>query len=129
MKRTLRWEYAEPYEPEFGFVADQKDVSDFDTYDETTAEKVVQKDVALAIQSDIRDAVDAHYNEYGGEPECIILGQHEYAILDAFHQARHDHSLKNGIEGVDVVTVPGRMVHVPKPHEHAIWDEVSNAGE
>lgn len=124
MRKTIRWEYAEPHDLSIGFLEESEGPPDY-TFDEMTAEITVQKDVALTLQSEMRDAIDGHYDEYGSDPACVILGEREYAILDAFYQSEHGHSLKRGIEGVDVVTVPGRMIHVPKPHEHAIWDEVS----
>jgi hypothetical protein len=69
----------------------------------------------------IRKAVDAAAREHGDFPEVVVLGRQDYLAVDAL--VRHDrHEGKSADEIIDpeIVTVPGRMIHVPEPNETAL---------
>jgi hypothetical protein len=79
----------------------------------------------------IYDAINARKEQGNGQfSQVVVLGVEEYVAVDAW--VRYDSGGESSIEdaiSADIVTVPGRMIHVPKKNERAMLDHLKGGKE
>jgi len=117
----FRYEFREPPEPQFGMMAGDTATPSFDD-DYTTYEYVGTIDESKAIIQRIRDAVDETYQATNGDfPMTVVVGIEDYLAADAWvrYDSGNSETLDDVVSG-DIVTVPGRMIHVPKRNAAAM---------
>lgn len=119
----FRHEYAEPPEPQFGMMPSGAGPQPFDD-EHTTYEYVGTADESKAIIQRIHEAVDETFEETGGNyPGVVVVGIEDYVAADAWirHDTGSSDTLGDVVSG-QIVTVPGRMIHVPKRAENHLLD-------
>jgi len=126
-RQTFRHEYLEAPDPVMG-MADGDDFP-MDTAPEYTTyeyEGVIGE--SRGILQRIYDAVDERHKQGDGVyPRQIVLGAEDYLAADAW--VRHDSEGRASLQSdlsVDIIVVPGRMIHVPKTRERALMDELKD---
>jgi len=116
----FRTAYEETENPPFELIDDPSDVGDYESMQFTQHEYTGHTTESKQILLRIRNAVDAAAEEYG-LPDTIVLGRQDYLAVDAM--VKHDDHAKRSADQIiepDIVTVPGRMIHVPEPNEKAL---------
>jgi hypothetical protein len=126
----FRHEYAEAPDPVLG-VADSPDMTSFEsqTFNSYEYEGVVGE--SRRILGRIHEAVDERAKQSDGAfPRTVVLGVEDYLAVDAW--IRHDSEGSSTIEdavAVDILTIPGRMIHVPKTNERALIDHLKRQSD
>jgi len=117
----FRYEYQEMPDPVMG-VAESAELTDFEaqTFSRYGYEGVVGE--SRRILGRINEAIDERWDESSGVyAQMVVLGVEDYLAVDAW--IRYDTGGQKCIEDVidhDIVTVPGRMIHVPRTNERAM---------
>jgi hypothetical protein len=124
------WEYQNIPEQTFRF-GEELDMA---SVGETDIERYEYEGVigeSKAIIERIRDEIDTRYEESQGRGAgVIVVGVKDYLAADAW--VRYDTSGDESLSDIitwDIVTVPGRMIHVPKAPEMAMIDHMKEVGD
>ena len=129
--RRFTWEYNEIPEIHFG-VLEPGDNSgrDFSTeYNSYRYEGVVGE--SRRVLGRIREAVDRRREKAGSQfPLTLVLGVEDYLAVDAWlrYDSGGDVSIDDAVS-LDIVTVPGRMIHVPPSNDRAVVDHLKSLPE
>jgi len=126
MKRqTFTQKYREMPDPVMG-VMDREDFPKDSGMDYTTYEYSGVAAESRAILQRIHDAINERYEDSQGVfNRVVVIGVENYVAADAWirHDSDNDSSLEKYLS-VEVVVVPGRMIHAPKTNQRALVDHL-----
>jgi hypothetical protein len=126
----FRFEYMELEQPSIHF-NDSPDPSDFEEEMSSTYEYEGVVGESRRIIGRIQEAIDnSIQNHASAHPETVVVGVEDYLAADAWiRYDSNDQKCLNSVLSVDIVTVPGRMIHVPKQNERAMIDHLKETLE
>ena len=122
-------EYREMPDPVMG-ISDETFPAD-SCVDYSTVEYTGNIEESKAIIQRIENAIDERHEQSSGVFErVLVIGVQDYVAADAWirHDTNNNSSLKQYLS-VEVVVVPGRMIHVPKTHQRALLDHLKGDDE
>lgn len=115
----IRFEYEEPLEPSVSMASD---VSEFESALPDTATVEVRRGEAERVYGQVMDEIDGYESEYGSDAPHLVLGEEDYVILDVLLREDGAGGVGPHFTPTKVVTVPGRMIHIPRPEGQVKWE-------
>lgn len=123
----FRWEYEVPQEPDPpDFDADPVELSD--TFDLETVEYTGDENHSEQLWREILDRLDDAAGDMSRQHQTIILGRQTAAAVDAWIRYNGGSGIEAEIPAQTLVTVPGRMIHIPERTDHAIAEGAREGG-
>jgi len=120
MKRdNFTVEYRKPNVEEYSIPSDPPKES----FELETATYSGSKSESRAVLDRIHDEIKEKYQETHGQANTIVLGIQDYIAVDAYLRFEDNIPIERHLPG-DIVTVPGRMIHVPAASDKAVWQEL-----
>jgi hypothetical protein len=124
MRRTpqrFQYKYRESPDPVMG-VAEDIELTEFETQTYTEYEYNGEVMESRRVLGRIHEAIEEHEETaHTVTTKTLVLGVEDYVTVDAW--IRYDSNGKKCIDdvvGYNIVTVPGRMIHVPQTNERAL---------
>ena len=120
----FRYEYQVQSELPMGYAKDAT-VEDFSkqSFETVTYEGVEGE--SRRIHGRILEAIDEAKQDNPKLPGVLVLGVEDYVAVDAW--VRYESGNTRGIDSeipLEIVTVPGRMIHVPTDNQNALLEEL-----
>lgn len=112
------YKYEVPSDPEPPVFTEKPELSA--TFELETVEYRGVSGHSEQLYNEVLDAIEAAESDQHRVVRTIVLGRETLAALDAWFRHSGGSGARDELPVENIVTVPGRMIHVPEPLERAV---------